>query len=176
MGHSCGTLLWDTLVITLVEHPRRTVWSDTVVLQVCKTSVSYKTSSKSHLSSLHQASKRSTSHETSSKTQHLKSAKQAFRTRLPPKVTRQSLQNDHVVRDFLQKSSGKPRSTHTHIKQPCQAVSRFQRPLIRQSQCQSDIHLHHNSRPHDSRFPAPATKIYVSTRLTAHKVLRLHDM
>ena len=49
----------------------------------------------------------------------------AFRTRLPQKLTRQSLQNERFVRDFLQKSSG---NTHrsTRITQPCQAVSRFQ--------------------------------------------------
>ena len=55
----------------------------------------------------------------------VKSPKRAFRTRLPQKLTRQSLQNERFVRDFLQKSSG---NTHrsTHITQPCQAVSRFQ--------------------------------------------------
>ena len=54
-----------------------------------------------------QVSKRSVLYETSSKTHTSKSAKRAFRTRLPPK------------------SSG---NTHrsTHITQPCQAVSRFQ--------------------------------------------------
>ena len=51
--------------------------------------------------------------------------KRAFRTRLPPKVTCQSLQNGHFVRDVLQKSSGKAHRS-THIKQPCQAVSRLQ--------------------------------------------------
>ena len=55
----------------------------------------------------------------------VKSPKRAFRARLPQKLTRQSLQNERFVRDFLQKSSG---NTHrsTHITQPCQAVSRFQ--------------------------------------------------
>ena len=112
---------------------------------------------------------------------HVNSPKRAFRTRLqPPKVTCQvsktsmsktsvsydtstskshvsSLQNEHVVRDFLQKSSG---NTHrsTHITQPCQAVSRVQpskqHPFTRQSHCDSDIHLYHNSHPHNSlRLP-----------------------
>ena len=54
----------------------------------------------------------------------VKSPKRAFRTRLPPKLTRQSQQNERFVRDFLQKSSGNTQSTH--ITQPCQAVSRFQ--------------------------------------------------
>ena len=55
----------------------------------------------------------------------VKSPKRALRTRLPQKLTRQSLQNERFARDFLQKSSG---NTHrsTHITQPCQAVSRFQ--------------------------------------------------
>ena len=55
----------------------------------------------------------------------VKSPKRALRARLPQKLTRQSLQNERFVRDFLQKSSG---NTHrsTHITQPCQAVSRFQ--------------------------------------------------
>ena len=86
----------------------------------------------------------------------VKSPKRAFRTRLPQKLTRQSLQNERFVRDFLQKSSG---NTHrsTHITQPCQAVSRSspskQHPLTRQSQWDSDIHLYHNSQPHDSLRP-----------------------
>ena len=43
----------------------------------------------------------------------VKSPKRAFRTRLPQKLTRQSLQNERFVRDFLQKSSGNThRSTH----------------------------------------------------------------
>ena len=62
--------------------------------------------------------------------------------------------------------------------QPCK-----QHPLTRQSQCHSDIHLHHSSQPHDSlRLPqnnAPATKCDLATsRFPApaqspHKVLRL---
>ena len=53
VGHSaeqsCRTLLWDTkLYVTLVERARRTLWADTVVLQVCKTSVTYETSSAVH--------------------------------------------------------------------------------------------------------------------------------
>ena len=76
------------------------------------------------------------------KNPHLKSAKQAFRTRLPPKVTRQvfktSVSNEtstKVARQvsktsisyetILQKPSGKLHRS-THIKQPCQALSRFQ--------------------------------------------------
>ena len=89
----------------------------------------------------------------------------SFRSRHPPKLTCQSLQNERFVRDILQKSSG---NTHqsTHVTQPCQAVSRFQppkqHPLTRQSQWDSDIHLYNNSQPDDS---LPATNLSASTRL-----------
>ena len=109
MGHSCRTLLWDTLV----GHSSGTLlwlW-DTLVGHSCGTllwhtrsspaSVSYETSSKSHASRLH---KTSVSCETFSKSHasslqnerfvrdflqksHVKFPKRAFRTRLPPKVT-----------------------------------------------------------------------------------------
>ena len=135
-------------------------------------------------------------------------ARQAFRTRLPPKVTRQvsktsvsnetsskshtsSLQNERFVRDFLQKSHVKPpktsvsyeTSSKTHkvcktnvsheasSKSPAETpigahtsrspAKQFrdsspskQHPLTRQSQCDSDIHLYHNSQPpHSLRLP-----------------------
>ena len=60
------------------------------------------------------------------------------------------LQNERFVRDFLQKSRGKPHRS-THIKQPCQAVSRFQ-PL------ETSLRL-----PRKFTHPRPR----------AHKVLRL---
>ena len=91
MGHSCGTLLWDTLV----GHSCETLLWDTVArhscgpllcdTQVSKTSLSYETSSKSHTSSLkHEHFVRDFLQKS-----HVKSPKRAFRTRLPPKVTRQ---------------------------------------------------------------------------------------
>ena len=93
----------------------------------------------------------------------VKSPKRAFRTRLPQKLTRQSLQNERFVRDFLQKSSG---NTHrsTHITQPCQAVSRFQPlqttsahtpiPMGQRHSPLPQLTLYHNSQPHDSlRLP-----------------------
>ena len=133
---------------------------------------------------------------------HLKSAKQAFRTRLLPKVRRQvcktsvsyetsskshasSLQSERFVRDFLQKSnvksSGKPMGAHD-------SSPSKQRPLTRQSQCQSDIHLHHSSRPHDSlclprnvtydtprnlTIPCACHENRTSINPKPHKVLRL---
>ena len=194
MGHSCGTLLWDTLVgnstcgillsDTLVGHSCRTLLWDTpvghtirmrlppkVTLRGCKTSVSFETSSKSHASSLknerfvrdflqkvtRQVSKTSVSYETSSKS-HMSSP-----------------QNERFVRDFLKNShvkvckmnvshetsSKSPAETPigAHITQPSAKQFRDsspskQHPLTRQSQCDSDIHLYHNSQPHDSlRLP-----------------------
>ena len=149
MGHSCGTLEAVLRAFRTRRPPKVTLrgcarrafrsrLSPKVTRQVSKTSASYETSSKSHTSSL----QNERSYETSSKSHvsslqnerfvrdflqksRVKSPKRAFRTRLPPKLTRQSLQNEDFVRDFLQKSSG---NTHrsTHITQPCQAVSRVQ--------------------------------------------------
>ena len=110
--------------------------------RVAKTSVSYETSSKSHTS---------------------------------------SLQNERFVRDFLKNShvqvcktsvsyetSSKsqaetPIGAHTSrspAKQFRDSSPFKQHPLTRQSQCESDIHLYHNSQPHDSLrlpriFPRP---------------------
>ena len=117
--------------------------SQKVTRQVSKTSVSYETSSKSHTSSLQnerfvrdflknshvKVCKTSVSYETSSKTHTSKSAKRAFRTRLPPKVKR------------------KHPSEHTHH---AALPSSFAIP----TQCDSNIHLYRNSQPHDSlRLP-----------------------
>ena len=189
--HSCGTLLWDTLV----GHSCGTLlW---VMLRGCKTSVSYETSSKSHASSL----KNEHFVRDFLQKSHVKSPKRAFRTRLPPKVTRQvsktsisydsyetsskshtsSLQNERFVRDFLKNSHVKvcktsvsyetsfksqaetPIGAHTSrspAKQFRDSSPSKQNSLTRQSQCDSDIHLYHNSQPHDSLhlpriFPRP---------------------
>ena len=106
--------------IKFAKQAFRTRLPPKLTRQVSKTSVSCETSSKSHTSSLQnerfvqdflknshvKVSKTSVSYETSSKTHTSKSAKRAFRTRLPPKVKR------------------KHPSEHTH--KSCQAVSRFQ--------------------------------------------------
>ena len=112
----------------------------------------------------------------------VKSPKRAFRTRHPQKLTRQSLQNERFVRDFFQKSSGNThRSTHTHTHTSRSPAKQFrdsspskQHPLTRQSQCDSDIHLYHNSQPRDSL--APATNLSASTRLTRTKYCACHEM
>ena len=157
MGHSCRTLLWDTLVDFLqksrVKSPKRafrTRLPPKVTCQVSKTSVSYETPSKGHTSSL-------VSYETSSKC-HVS-----------------SLQNERFVRDFLQNSHVKvckasisyetssksqaetPIGAHTSrspAKQFRESSPSKQHPFTRQSHCDSDIHLYHNSRPHNSlRLP-----------------------
>ena len=107
----------------------------------------------------------------------VKSPKRAFRTRLPQKLTRQSLQNERFVRDFLQKSSG---NTHrsTHITQPCQAVSRFQPLQTTSARTPIPMGQRHSPLPQltTSRFPAPATNLSPSTRLTRAKYCACHKM
>ena len=99
-----------------------------------------------------------------------------------------SLQNERFVRDFLKNSHVKvcktsvsyetssksqaetPIGAHTSrspAKQFRDSSPSKQHPLTRQSQCDSDIHLYHDSQPHDSLhlpriFPRPQ-----------HRVLRL---
>ena len=128
-----------------------------------------------------QVSKTSVSYETSSKTHMSKSAKRAFRTRLPPKLTCQSLQNEHFARDFLQKSSG---NTHrsTHITQPCQAISRVQPLQMRQRHSplpQLATSRFPATRLTRAKYTAPATKCHLrhaTSRLpaTATKIALPH--
>ena len=137
-------LLWDTLVGHSASQKRafRTRLPPKVTREVSKTSVSYKTSSKSHMS---------------------------------------SPQNERFVRDFLKNSHVKVCKTNvsheTSSKSPAETpigahtsrspAKQFRdsspskrHPLKRQSQCDSDIHLYHNSQPPDSLhrpriFPRP---------------------
>ena len=107
----------------------------------------------------------------------VKSPKRAFRTRLRQKLARQSLQNERFVRDFLQKSSG---NTHrsTHITQSCQAVSRFQPLQTTSAHTPIPMGQRHSPLPQltTSRFPAPATNLSPSTRLTRTKYCACHEM
>ena len=225
VGHSCRKLLWDTLV----GHSCVTLLQDTLVGHSCRAHSSYETSSKKSRCEAarrafrtrlppkvtRQVSKTSVSYETSSKIHtsslqnerfvrdflqksHVKSPKRAFRTRLPPKFTRQvsktgvsyetsskshmsSPQNERFVRDFLKNSHVKVCKTNvsheTSSKSPAETpigshtsrspAKQFRdsspskrHPLTRQSQCDSDIHLYHNSQPPDSLrlpriFPRP---------------------
>ena len=177
-GHSCGTLigtlLWDTsskshaarlqderFVRDFLQKSRvksqkrafRTRLPPKVTRQVSKTSVSYETSSKSHMS---------------------------------------SPQNERFVRDFLKNSHVKVCKTNvsheTSSKSPAETpigahtsrspAKQFRdsspskrHPLTRQSQCDSDIHLYHNSQPPHSLHES--FRVHMSN---AHKVLRLPQM
>ena len=130
-----------------MRHSYRTLLWDTLVghsgswALVC--SVSYETSSKSH----------SISYETSSKTHMSKSAKRALRTRLPPKVKRKH-PSEHTHHAALPGSFAIPAPpNNTHMKQ---------------SQCDSDIDLYHNSQP-----PCACHESFRVHTSNAHKVLRL---
>ena len=170
LPHSCRTLLWDTPV----GHTLRTRLPPKVTLRGCKTSVSYvqKSRAKSQKRAFRtrlppkvtrQVSKTSVSYETSSKS-HMSSP-----------------QNERFVRDFLKNSHVKVCKTNvsheTSSKSPAETpigahtsrspAKQFRdsspskrRPLTRQSQCDSDIHLYHNPQPPDSLrlpriFPRP---------------------
>ena len=166
MGHSCRVhSSYETSskshAARLQDERFRTRLPPKVTRQVSKTSVSYETSSKSHTSS--QVSKTSVSYETSSK-RHMSSP-----------------QNERFVRDFLKNSHVKvcktnishettsktpaetPIGAHTSrspAKQFRDSSPSERHPLTRQSQCDSDIHLYHNSQPPDSLrlpriFPRP---------------------
>ena len=119
----------DLLQKSHVKSPRRafrTRLPPKITCQVSQTSVSYETFSKSHVSSLQnerfvrdflksshvKVCKTSVSYETSSKTHMSKSAKRAFRTRLPPKVNHRSRtrlypQTPRVKREHFATHSGK---------------------------------------------------------------------
>ena len=93
------------------------------------------------------------------------------------KIHASSLQNEGFVRDFLQKSHVKVSKTRISYETSSRSFIRAhtssspakqfrdfspskQHPLTRQSQCHSNIHLHHNSQSHDSLhlpriFPRP---------------------
>ena len=201
MGHSCRTLLWDTLI----GHSCGTLFWDTLVgplLWDTLVAVGHSCGTLEHScerfvrdvlqKSRFQAAQDERFVRDFLQKSRVKSPKRALRTRLPPKVTRQvsktsvsyetsskshvsSLQNERFVRDFLQNSHVKvcktrisyetssksqaetPIGAHTSrspAKQFRESSPSKQYPLTRQSQCDSDIHLYHNSRPHDSlRMP-----------------------
>ena len=83
-----------------------------------------------------------------------------------------NLQNEHIVRDFLQKSSGNTLWS-THITQPCQAVSRIQ-PLQTTS-IHTPIPLGQRHLT-TSQFLVPATNLSVYPRLTRTKYYAYHEM
>ena len=123
MGHSCRKLLWDTLVGQRVARAWDKSHSRLHFTHSTRT-ISAEGCARMGQIALSPAFRTLDTHDLR-RGLHVKSPKRAFRMRLPQELTRQSLQNERFVRDFLQKSSG---NTHrsTHITQPCQAVSRFQ--------------------------------------------------
>ena len=185
----------DFLRNSCVNPPKRALRArlpQKLTLRVCKTSVSYETSSKTNASSLQnerfvrdflQKSRR-------------ESAKRAFRTRLPPKVACPVSKTRFSYETFLRKShvkvsktsisfetssksqAGTPIGAHTHIKQHCQAVSRFQPLQPTPARTPIPMSQRHSPPPQlaTSRFPAPATKLSVSTRLTRTKYCTCHEM
>ena len=161
MGHSCGTLLWDTLVC----HSRGTLLRGTPKV------------SKSQPSRLQNER---------FVRDFLKNAHFDQNSRInPPKRS---------VRDCLQKSrvqvsntsisyetsshAGSPIGAHTHIKQPCQAVSRLHPLETMPAHMPIPMPRRHSPPPQlaTSRFPAPATKICTSTRPTRTKYCACHEM
>ena len=134
-------------------------------LRVCKTSVSYETSSKSHVYCLQNERFARDFLQKS----HVKSAKRAFRTRLPPKVTRQvcktsvsyetsskshtsCLQNEGFVRDLLKNS---------HVK-----VCKLNVSHETSSKSQAE---HHAALPSSFAIPAPPnnTRSHAKPNVTA---------
>ena len=138
---------------------------------VSKTSVSCETSSKSHTSSL----QNERFLRDILKKSHVKSPKRAFRTRHPQKLTCQSLQNERLTSSKSQAET--PIGAHTSrspAKQFRDSSPSRQHPLTRQSQCHSDIHLYHNSQPHDSL--RLSRNLSASTRLTRTKYCACHEL
>ena len=125
MGHSCRTLLWDTPVGHTLG---------------CKTSFSYETSSKSHASSL----KNERFVRDFLQKSHVKSPKRAFRTRLPPKVTRQVPKTN-----VLYETSSK-----THMSKSAKRTFRTRLPPKVQRKHPSE-HTHHAALPSSFAIPAP---------------------
>ena len=104
VGHCCGTLLWDTLAGYSSSSPdtetkvalqgrqfsasRSPDTPRTKVVLQSRQCISRARHARCPQRVARQVSKTSASYETSSKTHTSKSAKRAFRTRLPPKVKR----------------------------------------------------------------------------------------
>ena len=131
MGHSCRTLLWDTLVgqscgtllwDTVAGHSCGTLIRDTLVGH--STSVSYETSSKNHTSSLQNERFVRDFLQKS----HVKSPKRAFCTRLSSKSHTSSLQNERFVLDILKRVSKTSVSYETSSKESAKRAFRTRHP------------------------------------------------
>ena len=120
-----------------------------LTLENCKTRVSYEISSKSHTSGL----------------QNESFARAVFQ-KSHVKVSKTSISYETSSKSQAGSSIGAHTSS-SPAKQFRDSSPSKQHPLTRQSQCHSDIHLHHNSQPHDSLH---LPRIHTSN---THKVLRL---
>ena len=143
VGHSCRTLLWDTLV----GHTLRTRLPPKVTLRGCKTSVSYEIPLKNErfVRDFLQKS-------------HVKSPKRAFRTRLPPKVTCQVPKTS-----VLYETSSK-----THMSKSAKRTFRARLPPKVQRKHPSE-HTHHAALPSSFAIPAPPndTRSHANPNVTA---------
>ena len=126
-----------------------------VTLRDCKTSVSYETSSKSHASSL----KNERFVRDFLQKSHVKSPKQAFRTRLPPKVTCQVPKTRSNAHKVLRLPRNVTSVTHRNLTIPCAChenptstpqnphkVLRLPRKVTMSSHVSFNKNLHHTTR------------------------------
>ena len=93
------------------------------------------------------------------KNSYFESYNQAFRPRLPPKVTRQV------------SKTGSPIGAHTHIKKPCQTVSRFQ--SLHTTPAHTPIPMSQRHSPPPQLATCACHENRISTPQNPHKVLRL---
>ena len=172
VGHSCRTLLWDTLV----GRSCGTLLWDTFVGHSCGTLLRAHGTNRTLACVLRARHARSPQRVARAWDKSHSRLHFAHSTRaISAEGCASSLQNERFVRDFLKNSHVKVCKTsvsyetssksqaETHIgahtsrspaKQFCDSSPSKQHPLTRQSQCDSDIHLYHNSQPHDS-LPLP---------------------
>ena len=191
MGHSCRALLWDTLV---GRSCRKLLW-DTRVGHSCRTLLWDTLLDELFVRDFLQKSR-------------VKSQKRAFRTRLPPKVTRQvsktsvsyetsskshmsSPQNERSVRDLLKNSHVKVCKTNvsheTSSKSPAETpigahTSRSPAKQFRDSSPPNDTRSHANpnatatftsTATHNLPIPCACHESFRVYTSNAHKVLRL---
>ena len=122
----------------------RTRLPPNVTLRGCKTSVSYETSSKSHASSLQNERFVRDFLQTS----RCEAARRAFRTRLPPKVTRQ----------VSKTSVSHETSSKSHMSKSAKRTFRTRLPPKVQRKHPSE-HTHHAALPSSFAIPAPPNNI-----------------
>ena len=158
---SCGTLLWGTL---------RTRLPPKVTRQVSKTSVSYETSSKSHMSSLqNERFVRDFLQKSCAK-----SPKRAFRSRLPPRLTCQSLQNEISYETSSKSQAETPIGAHTHHAALPSSFASPAPPNNTRSHANPTVTATFTSTTtHDLTVPCACHESFRIHTSNAHKVLRL---